>query len=87
MTLKAFRPCSEGLIFVSFLTLLWMLLAIDVKRWHDVGKSGWWFWINLIPVMGTLIAVFYCGFVPGRDESNAYRTSPHRDLRSLDARP
>ena len=27
-------------------------LAVSVRRLHDVGKSGWWFFISLIPFHG-----------------------------------
>ena len=27
--------------FVAGLIFLWPSLAVDVKRWHDIGKSGW----------------------------------------------
>jgi uncharacterized membrane protein YhaH (DUF805 family) len=27
-------------------------IAVMVRRLHDVGRSGWFFWINLIPIIG-----------------------------------
>lgn len=27
-------------------------LAVSVRRLHDIGKSGWWIFINLIPFVG-----------------------------------
>jgi uncharacterized membrane protein YhaH (DUF805 family) len=27
--------------FVAGLIFLWPSLAVDIKRWHDIGKSGW----------------------------------------------
>ena len=27
-------------------------LALAVRRLHDIGKSGWWYWIVLLPVLG-----------------------------------
>jgi uncharacterized membrane protein YhaH (DUF805 family) len=27
-------------------------LAVSVRRMHDVGKSGWMLFINLIPILG-----------------------------------
>ena len=29
-------------------------LAVAVRRLHDVGKSGWMFFIGLIPLVGTI---------------------------------
>src|SRR5690606_38221045 len=30
-------------------------ITIMVRRLHDVGKSGWWMWVGLIPVLGIVI--------------------------------
>jgi uncharacterized membrane protein YhaH (DUF805 family) len=40
--------------WVIHLILLWPSLAVSVKRLHDRNKSGWWFIIYLIPVIGTI---------------------------------
>jgi uncharacterized membrane protein YhaH (DUF805 family) len=36
------------------LTMLIPGLAVTVRRLHDVGKSGWMFFIVLIPLIGTI---------------------------------
>lgn len=36
------------------LALLIPSLAVLVRRLHDSGRSGWWFWISLVPVIGTI---------------------------------
>lgn len=33
------------------LLLFWPAVAISVKRWHDLGRSGWWVLIFLVPVI------------------------------------
>ncbi|WP_077324711.1 DUF805 domain-containing protein [Virgibacillus siamensis] len=30
-------------------------LAVNVRRLHDTGKSGWWILISLVPVVGWII--------------------------------
>ena len=36
-------------------------LAVCVRRLHDIGKSGWWLLIDVIPVIGPIILlVWYC---------------------------
>ena len=30
-------------------------LAVFVRRLHDTDRSGWWFWIGLIPWLGAII--------------------------------
>jgi uncharacterized membrane protein YhaH (DUF805 family) len=37
--------------FVAGLIFLWPSLAVDVKRWHDIGKSGWLTLIAYGPVL------------------------------------
>jgi len=35
--------------------------TVSVRRLHDIGKSGWWILIGLIPVIGSIILlVWYC---------------------------
>lgn len=36
-------------------------LAVCVRRLHDIGKSGWWFLIALIPIVGGIwLLVLLC---------------------------
>jgi uncharacterized membrane protein YhaH (DUF805 family) len=30
-------------------------LAITIRRLHDVGKSGWWYCIGFVPIVGSII--------------------------------
>jgi uncharacterized membrane protein YhaH (DUF805 family) len=44
-----------GLLYGLYgLTMLIPGLAVTVRRLHDVGKSGWMFFIVLIPLIGTI---------------------------------
>ena len=29
-------------------------ILVDIKRWHDRDKSGWWMLIALIPIIGSI---------------------------------
>ena len=57
------------------LALLLPSLAVNVRRLHDTGRSGWWILIGLIPVIGFIVLlVFECqDSQPG---TNAYGPSP-----------
>jgi uncharacterized membrane protein YhaH (DUF805 family) len=55
---------------------LWSLLATQVKRWHDRGKSGWWFLIGFIPFVGGLWAFIELGCLDGDAGDNAFGPSP-----------
>ena len=34
-------------------------LAISVRRLHDIGRSGWWYLINLVPLAGPIIFLIW----------------------------
>jgi len=57
---------------VTGILVLWVTLAVQVKRWHDRDKSGWWCLINLIPVIGTLWNLIELGLLPGSRHSNRF---------------
>ena len=44
---------------------MWIGLAIQVKRWHDIDCSGWWLLINVVPYVGPIIACIANGFFGG----------------------
>ena len=35
-------------------------IAVCVRRLHDIGKSGWWLLLCLIPVVNLILLVWYC---------------------------
>ena len=50
-------------------------LAVAVRRLHDTGRSGWWFLIALIPIVGAFILLYF--LVKDSDEGeNAYGENP-----------
>lgn len=51
-------------------------IAVEVRRWHDQEKSGWFWFIRFIPLVGGIIVlVFMC--MAGTTGSNKYGTDPH----------
>ncbi len=66
-----------GLVLaVVYVLMVWIGLAIGVKRWHDRNKSGWWILIALVPVIGGLWYLIECGFLPGTAGPNTYGPDP-----------
>ena len=62
-----------GLVtLVIYIPLIWMSLAVQIKRWHDRNKSGWWVLITLIPVIGSIWALIENGFLAGDDNQNNF---------------
>lgn len=50
-------------------------LALQVRRLHDIGKSGWWWFINLVPVIGTIV-MFVFNLTDSQQGSNQFGQSP-----------
>jgi uncharacterized membrane protein YhaH (DUF805 family) len=50
-------------------------LAVAVRRLHDIGKSGWWYFILFIPC-GIGAIWFLILMVTGSDSENAYGPVP-----------
>ena len=50
-------------------------LAVTIRRLHDTGRSGWWIFINLLPIIGLIIFLVF--MVQGsQSSSNAYGAHP-----------
>lgn len=64
------------LLIVLTLAISVVSLSFSVRRWHDLGKSGWWVFISLIPILGALYAFVMQGFVAGEPGPNQYGPAP-----------
>ena len=54
------------------LVVSWIAIALQLKRWHDLGKSGWLVLINLVPLIGTVFSLIFLGFRKGVSGPNRY---------------
>ncbi len=45
----------------SWLSLFLVIpgIAVAVRRLHDIGKSGWWYLIGVIPIIGGLLLLIW----------------------------
>ena len=74
MAWGADRGLSGGaavLALIFYFPAIWVALATYVKRWHDLGKSGWMVLTLFIPYINLLI-LLYLGLAPGTPEANKY---------------
>ncbi|NHZ70862.1 MAG: DUF805 domain-containing protein [Proteobacteria bacterium] len=78
MTLAfAINSAIFWLLFVLvYIAIIWIGLAVSIKRWHDRGKSGWWILIGLVPIIGGLWALIETGFLEGDKGDNEYGPDP-----------
>jgi uncharacterized membrane protein YhaH (DUF805 family) len=57
------------------LAVLLPSLAVFVRRMHDVGRSGWWIFLGLIPLVGTIILIVWLA-TAGQQGPNSYGPDP-----------
>lgn len=50
-------------------------ITVGVRRLHDIGRSGWWLLIVLVPLIGWLIALYWATR-KGDEHDNAYGANP-----------
>jgi uncharacterized membrane protein YhaH (DUF805 family) len=50
-------------------------LSVGVRRLHDIGRSGWWLLISLIPIVGVIILIVWA-CRDGQPGTNAYGPNP-----------
>jgi uncharacterized membrane protein YhaH (DUF805 family) len=56
-------------------------LAVQVRRLHDTGRSGWWILIGVIPVLGLVLLGYM--WRPGDDGSNRWGDDPKAPVHSV----
>ena len=50
-------------------------VGVSVRRLHDTDRSGWWFWLQLIPIVGT-IWYFVLLVLDGQAGDNRFGADP-----------
>jgi uncharacterized membrane protein YhaH (DUF805 family) len=59
-----------SLILLMLPVVLIAAVGGSIRRWHDLGQSGWMVLLNLVPCVGALV-ILYLLFAPGLPEGNA----------------
>jgi len=57
--------------FTIFVLVIWISIAVGVKRFHDMNQSGWLYALAFIPYLGTIV-VIVIGIIQGTDGENQY---------------
>lgn len=65
---------AEILSGLFALALLVPNIAVSVRRFHDIGKSGWWVLIFIIPLVGLIAMIYF--FIKPSDGPNQYGEGP-----------
>ncbi len=61
---------------VVSLALLLPGLGLAVRRLHDTGRSGWWLFLALIPIVGAVILLIWM-IQPSQEHPNQYGPEPN----------
>ena len=66
---------AELLTGIYSLGVLLPSVAVTVRRLHDIGRSGWWALLMVVPVVGALILVVFA-LQDSQPEANEYGPNP-----------
>ncbi len=63
------------LVWIYDLAVILPSLAVQFRRLHDTGRSGWWLFIALVPLAGAVVLlIFY--LLPSNPGINRYGAEP-----------
>jgi len=68
---------ASAIYVIVALGILIPSLAVVVRRLHDLNKSGWYYFIGLIPFIGGIILLVWL-FTDGNRFTNNYGTDPKK---------
>lgn len=46
-------------------------IAVSVRRLHDTGRSGWWFLVTIVPILGFFVFLYFM-VLDSDQEANKY---------------
>lgn len=75
----AIRGIGYGPIYLVYALVVFLpSLGVSVRRLHDVGKSGWYLFISLIPIIGSIwLLVLFC--TDSQEGKNDYGENPKQE--------
>lgn len=78
--LGALLSGGDGNVITGFLSIFYLIICIGlicpsvsvlVRRLHDTGRSGWWYWLCLIPYFGGFV-IFIFTLLSSEEHDNQY---------------
>ena len=63
------------LLIVYYLAILLPSLAVSVRRLHDTARSGWWIFISIVPLIGSIVLLVFLA-TSGNAGTNQYGPDP-----------
>lgn len=69
------ESAGQPLSFIVTLGILVPNIAVGVRRLHDIGRTGWWWLISLVPVVGFLVLLYFL-VQPSDEGENQHGSKP-----------
>jgi len=73
----SFSASTNSPILSSIFSLAVFLptISVTVRRLHDTDRSGWWYWLALVPLVGIIILIVWWA-TKGTDGPNRFGDDP-----------
>jgi uncharacterized membrane protein YhaH (DUF805 family) len=65
---------SQDLASIFSLAILLPGFAVGARRLHDIGKSGWWQLLSLVPLLGWAVLIYWA--VQPSEGDNTFGSTP-----------
>jgi uncharacterized membrane protein YhaH (DUF805 family) len=63
------------LYIIAVIVVILPSIAVLIRRLHDTDRTGWWYWIQLLPLIGLIVILVFT--LSGSDEGdNKYGPNP-----------
>ena len=79
LTLGSMITYDMGYVgLIAFLALLLPTVSVSVRRLHDIGKSGWWILLAIIPIVNFIgiFVILVFTLMEGEKQPNQYGKVP-----------
>ncbi len=60
---------------IAYLALFLPLTSVTVRRLHDTDRSGWWWWLHILPLIGGIV-LFIFEVLASDEGENKYGPNP-----------
>ena len=69
---------AAAVVMIGLLSLALLVpnVTVAVRRLHDIGKSGWWYLIQMVPMIGGIVFLVFM-LMPSQPGSNQYGPNPY----------
>ncbi|WP_370295061.1 DUF805 domain-containing protein [Rossellomorea marisflavi] len=69
---------------IYYLAIFVPSLAVTVRRLHDTGRSGWWYFISFVPLAGGIILLVFC-CLDSENGNNQWGSNPKNSDSAIEA--